>query len=486
MRRITVICLAFVLCLAFAPNCLAGEAQYNVGIIVVKQKPLAETLRQRIAKGESFEELARANSVGPNARMGGRLGLVPAGKLRDEYRQALAALSPGQVSKVIMVEEGYALLTLFPVERAAAPAAAPAITATTPGAPGARPSAAPASPAGRPAAQGAPVASDGKVRFMVEPTTAEAVNVALLTEILDGLEFMQKSDLKRAEAAFRKASGMDPHDDSSQLLLGMVQESLSGKYHPKVMVAVADAFTAMLQGETKAAYDKFAAIGQQNPSLWQAKLMEATILLEVQQLDKALSVMQEVVKLNPKYARAYLLIGNIYYYQLKGQDAEAAYVKAVNLDTTLADGHYFLGRLYMGYGEVEFAEQEYKRAIEINPALYDAYNDLGTIYLYANRYPEAEQYFDKALEINPGLVPAMVNLGILYAQQKQWGKAQLQLEKAVGMPVIMPAANFNLGLVYMEQQKWEKAAEQIELAGGAGYPVPEGVVKILKEHLGNK
>lgn len=473
MRRITVASLALLFCLTVCTSLWAGEAQYNVGIIVVKQKSLADNLRQRILKGESFEKLAQENSIGPNARRGGRLGMVPAGKLRNEYRQALSSLQPGKVSNVIAVEEGYTLLTVFPPERAASP---PPVSATS-----SAPQHSAVPPVATAGAATAGAATGETLRFMVEPTTAEAVNVGLLTEVLNGLEFMQKNEIKRAEDAFQKALTYDANDDSSQLLLGMVQESLAGKYHPKVMAQMADAFMAMLQGEGVKAYEMFLKLGKENPTFWQAKLMEGTMLMDAQQFDQALATLQEVTQIKPDYARTYLVIGNIYYYQLKGQEAEAAYVKGLQLDPDLADGYYFLGRLYWGYGEVEFAEQEYKRAIELNPMLYDAYNDLGSIYMYANRINEAVEYFHRALTVNPGMVPAMINLGILYANQKQMDKALEWLQKAVDMPVIMPAANYNFGLVLMELKQWDKAEEQINLAGGAGYPVPEAVYQMLKE-----
>ena len=486
MRRISVLGLALLLGVTFSVSSIAAEAQYNVGIIVVKQKSVADALRARIQKGENFEELALANSIGPNARRGGRLGMVADSKLRSEYRQALAGMMPGQVSRVIPVEEGYTLLMLFRPESTPDPSSSqsvgtPGIAPPTSTTPSTTSSFVPSTPPASGSASGTASVSGERTRFMVEPTTAEAINIGLLTEVLNGLEFMQKSDLKRAETAFQKATTIDPQDDSSQLLLNMVQESLAGKYHPKVMVAMADAFTSLLQGEAFTAYERFLSISQQNPSLWQAKLMVATMLMESRQWDDALVAMQEVVKIKPDYARSYLVIGNLYYYQMKGQDAEAAYVQAINLDPALADGHYFLGRLYMGYGEVEFAEQEYKRALDLNPMLYDAFNDLGTIYLYANRYKEAEEFFNNALAVNPGFVPAMINLGIMYANQKQWDKARAQLEKAVEAPVIMPAANFNLGLVYMQLGMWSQAEEQVNLAAGAGYQVPEAVFNMLKE-----
>ena len=479
MRRGIIIFLSLTLCLCWSSILWAGGAQYNVGLIVVKQKDLAESLRQRITQGESFEALATANSVGPNARRGGRLGMVSADALRPEYRQALLSLKSGQVSKVIAIEDGYSLLTVFP---GTPPALSSGATPAT------------QQPVQQLAQQSVQQADgalagntngDGNVRYMVEPGTFETVNVTLLTEILDALEFMQNGDLARAETSLNQALNIDPNDDSGQLLYNIVKESRAAKYAAHVPKAIAEAFTSMLQGDGQKSFEQFAAISEQNPKVWQSRLMEANLLVEAGYLPDALSILEDVIKINPDYPRTYLVMGNIYYTMFKGQESEAAYVKALQLDPGLADGHYFLARLYMGYGEIELSEQEYKRAIELNPMMYDAYNDLGTICLYSNRPAEAEDYFNKALAANPGLAPAIVNLGILYASQQKWSQAQTSFEKAISMSEALPEAYFNLGLVYMQLGKWDQAAEQLKIAAEAGYQVPEAVYKMLEERRVN-
>ena len=54
-----------------------------------------EDLKQR---PDQFSALARAHSACPSAEQGGNLGQITAGQTTPEFEQALAALSPGQIS----------------------------------------------------------------------------------------------------------------------------------------------------------------------------------------------------------------------------------------------------------------------------------------------------------------------------------------------------------------------------------------------------
>ncbi len=77
----------------------------------------AETARQRIRDGASFEEVARATSDGPGATAGGDWGWMPPTDLRPELQAAVARLKPGEISPVIAAEGVYFVLQL--VERKA-------------------------------------------------------------------------------------------------------------------------------------------------------------------------------------------------------------------------------------------------------------------------------------------------------------------------------------------------------------------------------
>jgi peptidyl-prolyl cis-trans isomerase D len=74
----------------------------------------AEQARERVAKGESFDAVARDASQGPTAMLGGELGCVGAGYGADaeELKKALESLKPGDLSPVIETPHGYHVVKL--------------------------------------------------------------------------------------------------------------------------------------------------------------------------------------------------------------------------------------------------------------------------------------------------------------------------------------------------------------------------------------
>lgn len=76
----------------------------------------AEQARERVAKGEAFELVAREVSQGPSAMLGGELGCIGAsyGTDADDVKKALASLKPGDLSPVIETSRGYHVLKAGP------------------------------------------------------------------------------------------------------------------------------------------------------------------------------------------------------------------------------------------------------------------------------------------------------------------------------------------------------------------------------------
>jgi len=80
---------------------------------------LAEDIRSRLVSGEAFEGLAREYSEDAGTKeSGGYLGEIEAGGLDPIYRDAVAALNPGDISQVIRTPRGFQVLKL--VSRTAA------------------------------------------------------------------------------------------------------------------------------------------------------------------------------------------------------------------------------------------------------------------------------------------------------------------------------------------------------------------------------
>ena len=80
--------------------------QVRVRQIVVKDRQEAEGLLRRIKRGDSFEELARRHSIGPEADMGGDLGFFGRGDMPEEF-DVVFSLKAGETSTIVQSPYGY-------------------------------------------------------------------------------------------------------------------------------------------------------------------------------------------------------------------------------------------------------------------------------------------------------------------------------------------------------------------------------------------
>lgn len=69
-------------------------------------------LKQKLTEGESFADLARANSDDKSAASGGNLGWFGSGELNPQLEEALDKMTPGQVSEPIRTPMGWYLVKL--------------------------------------------------------------------------------------------------------------------------------------------------------------------------------------------------------------------------------------------------------------------------------------------------------------------------------------------------------------------------------------
>ncbi|MHC1789387.1 SurA N-terminal domain-containing protein [Solidesulfovibrio sp.] len=119
--------------LSAAKSILGPKVSGNIGFIMVPSKKQAEELRAKINSGSmSFAEAAKKFSIGPGRDQGGDLGDVQAKDLAAPLRDALTAVTAGQVSEPVMLDGKAVLLTLRTGQAPAAKAApVPAAAATS-------------------------------------------------------------------------------------------------------------------------------------------------------------------------------------------------------------------------------------------------------------------------------------------------------------------------------------------------------------------
>jgi tetratricopeptide (TPR) repeat protein len=94
-----------------APNSTSDELPLQV--IVVRSREEAQQILDRLKSGEDFAALAKEKSIDPTASAGGYLGILSIAGLRAELREAVQGVAPGQVSKIALIPEGYAILQIM-------------------------------------------------------------------------------------------------------------------------------------------------------------------------------------------------------------------------------------------------------------------------------------------------------------------------------------------------------------------------------------
>src|ERR1700691_4856424 len=83
-------------------------------IIVVDSAAKADRIVERLKGGEDFAALARELSIDPTSSDGGSMGRVDPSALRSELRDALKGTATGQITRVLRLPSGYAVLKVVP------------------------------------------------------------------------------------------------------------------------------------------------------------------------------------------------------------------------------------------------------------------------------------------------------------------------------------------------------------------------------------
>ena len=81
--------------------------------ILVKTEKEANSVLERLKKGEKFSSIAKEVSLCPSKKRGGDLGTFGRGKMVKEFEKAAFALQKGQISPIVKTKFGYHVIRRF-------------------------------------------------------------------------------------------------------------------------------------------------------------------------------------------------------------------------------------------------------------------------------------------------------------------------------------------------------------------------------------
>jgi len=177
--------------------------------------------------------------------------------------------------------------------------------------------------------------------------------------------------------------------------------------------------------------------------------------------EKARASFKKAIQIDPKYAAAYMALGWVYLqeWQLQwtrdSEDLERAFElaqQAIALDDSLANCHSLLGQVYLWKKKYDQAIAEAERAVALGPNDADGYETLAEVLAWSGRPRDAIGYIKRAMRLNPQYPFFYLwTLGHAYYLTEQNAEAIAAFKELVARnPNFVPAHAF-LAILYTAQ-----------------------------------
>lgn len=183
-----------------------------------------------------------------------------------------------------------------------------------------------------------------------------------------------------------------------------------------------------------------------------------------QDLDVAIKMLEEAVRLDPNFARAHYTLGRCLVHHGQGyggqfyfDKAEASLTRALELDPKIAGARLQMVYVYLNKGEKEKALATLADARREAPHDPTVFIIAGMLYRLNGLYDRALKQYDKLLELNPrDVVIASYNRGRLFMYRHEYDRAVAELEKGRAAEPDHPLIKTFLAITYFNQGKIDR------------------------------
>jgi serine/threonine protein kinase/tetratricopeptide (TPR) repeat protein len=186
-------------------------------------------------------------------------------------------------------------------------------------------------------------------------------------------------------------------------------------------------------------------------------------------IENAISVFNEALQRDPKYALAFAGLGESYWqmYVLTKKSewvarAKSACEQSVSLKDGQSDGHVCLGLVFNGTGRYDEAVRQYQQAEQLDPTNDDAYTGLAYAYEKLGKLDEAEKTYKRAIAVRPNHSSSYNQLGTFYLQQSRYQEAAAMYSQVIALEPGGNRGYGNLGLIYLLQARYAEAVPLLE------------------------
>lgn len=215
------------------------------------------------------------------------------------------------------------------------------------------------------------------------------------------------------------------------------------------------------RNEEEQALNQFQKALEMNPSMTQARVHLALVLLNKKRTDDAIREVKTALSHDEKNAMAHNVLGSAYLTKGIYTEGIAELNKALELDPSLADIHIKKGLVAMKQGKGEEAESELTAAVHLKPEKQDARRMLSLYYLNNNEPAKAIDILRQGLQSGSSDAVSYYLMGESYLRQNDLNEARTYFIKAKEVEPKYDLAYFRLASIDFIQTKQEEGIKEI-------------------------
>lgn len=164
-------------------------------------------------------------------------------------------------------------------------------------------------------------------------------------------------------------------------------------------------------------------------------------------------------------AASYLFTARMLLRQDFGSVAEEYARKAATMDPKLPLAHQLLGELYLYQSKIDDAIAEFRKELEINPGYPAAYYKMADGYSRVQKFDDAERLLQRSIWLDPTSTGPYILLGKVLEKKGETELAVRALQRALTMDPNNPIPHHLLGQAYRDLGRNEDAVRELKIAG---------------------
>jgi len=181
-------------------------------------------------------------------------------------------------------------------------------------------------------------------------------------------------------------------------------------------------------------------------------------------LEAAIAASRTAIVLKPDSPHAHNALGSILEKQDKLSEAIIEYREALRLKPDLPNAHRNLGNVLRMQGNLDETIAAYREALRLEPDYPEAHNNLGNALGDQGKLDEAIAEYRAALRIKPNLPETLANLGRDLAAQGKLDEATTAYREALRLKPDFPEAHRNVGASLGEHGRLDEAIAELREA----------------------